>query len=430
MLPHLDAELRRRRAGEVASLTHATLHACWRDLIKVFPTSAGTVRTLERYLTTEGMIAAGGTEAGAISALMMLSEEYADHLREVRGCAASTVSHHRYTSGCLLNHLEAKKISLDSIQPSDVETYINQTGKRLSRASLPHDIAAVRGFLRFLATDGRVPAGLDRQIDTPRLYRLEQLPRALPWDTVTALLRSIDTTSAMGLRDYAMFLLIATYGLRASEVVAISLDDIGWRQGILRINQRKTSSPLELPLTNEVLSALVKHLKRTPSPGPYRRAFLRMRAPVGVLKPTAVHDAFESLVRKSGLSVPYQGPHCLRHSYAVHLLKNGTPLKTIGDILGHRTAESTSMYLRLATGDLREVALAIPISNSGKGGPAMIGASVFTPVFSSRLAPVFARYVDLKRALGRRFDIPAIRNRRSDRAYRLLTDSNTGAPGE
>ena len=360
MLPHVDADLRRRRARDVGSLTHTTLHACWRDLIKVFPNHAGTVRTLERYLTAAGIIVAGRTEAPARSALMVLSEEYADHLREVCGFAASTVNHHRYASRCFLKHLETNKLSLDSIQPRDVETYINQTGKRLSRGSLQHDIAAVRGFLRFLATDGRAPTGLDRQIDTPRLYRLEQLPRSLPWDLVTALLRSIDTTSAMGLRDYAMFLLIATYGLRASEVVAISLDDIRWRQGILRIHQRKTSSPLELPLTNEVLSALVKHLKRTPPPAPYRRVFLRMRAPIGVLKPTAVTEAFQALVRKSGLSIPYQGPHCLRHSYAVHLMKNGTPLKTIGDILGHRTAESTSIYLRLATGDLREVALAVP----------------------------------------------------------------------
>ena len=165
----------------------------------------------------------------------------------------------------------------------------------------------------------RVPAGLDRQIDTPRLYRLEQLPRALPWETVRKLLQSIDRTSPMGLRDYAMFLLIATYGLRASEVVSISLEDIRWRQRSLRIHQRKTSSPLELPLTNEVLSALVKHLKRTPPPAPYRRVFLRMRAPIGTLKPTAVTEAFQALVRKSGLSVPYQGPHCLRHSYVVCL---------------------------------------------------------------------------------------------------------------
>jgi len=238
----------------------------------------------------------------------------------------------------------------------------------LSRASLQHDVGALRGFLRFLVVDGRVPPGLDRQIDTPRLYRLEQLPRALPWETVRALLRSIDTTSAMGLRDYAMFLLIATYGLRASEVVAIGLDDIRWRQGALRIQQRKTSSPLELPLTNEVSAAMVKHLKRTPPQAPHRRVFLRMRAPIGLLKPTAITEAFQSVVRKSGLSIPFQGPHCLRHSMAIHLLKNGTPLKTIGDILGHRTAESTSMYLRLATSDRREVALAVP----GKKQPAKV----------------------------------------------------------
>jgi integrase/recombinase XerD len=360
MLPHVDVDLRRRRARHVASLTPAMLHACWRALIKTFPTNAGTVRSLARYLTTAGMIGADGTGTAERSASVTLSEEYAKHLREVRGFAPSTVGHHQYASQCFLNHLKTKKVPIGSIQPKDVEAYIKQAGKRLCRASLQHDIAALRSFLRFLATDGRTPTGLDRRIDTPRLYRLEQLPRALPWDTVMLLLRSIDTTSDMGLRDYTMFLLIATYGLRASEVVSLSLDDIRWRQGILRIHQRKTSSPLELPLTNEVLAVMVKHLKRTPPPVPYRRVFLRMRAPIGLLKPTAVTEAFQAAARKSGLSIPYQGPHCLRHAYALHLLKNGTPLKTIGDILGHRTAESTSMYLRLATGDLREVSLEVP----------------------------------------------------------------------
>jgi len=306
------------------------------------------------------MIGSDGTGTAERSASVVLSEEYAKHLREVRGFAPSTVGHHRYASQCFLNHLQTKKVPLASIEPKDVEAYIKQAGKRLCRGSLQHDIAALRGFLRFLATDGRAPTGLDRRIDTPRLYRLEQLPRALPWDTVMLLLRSIDTASAMGLRDYTMFLLIATYGLRASEVVSLTLDDIRWRQGILRIHQRKTCSPLELPLTNEVMAVMVKHLKRTPPPAPYRRVFLRMRAPIGLLKPTAVTEAFQAAARKSGLSIPFQGPHCLRHAYALHLLKNGTPLKTIGDILGHRTAESTSMYLRLATGDLREVSLAVP----------------------------------------------------------------------
>jgi site-specific recombinase XerD len=321
---------------------------------------------LERYLIAEGLMLYG--KQAAATRLTSASEQYADYLQGVRGFAVSTVSSHRRTAECFLEHLEESDTPLSCIQNGNIESYLVKAGRRLSRGSVQHEVGALRGFLRFLATDGKAPAGLDQRIDTPRLYRLEQLPRALPWETVRALLRSIDTTSPMGLRDYAMFLLIATYGLRSSEVVAISLDDIRWRQGVLRIDQRKTSTPLELPLTNEILSALVKHLKCTPPSAPYRKVFLRMRAPIGLLKPTAVTEAFQALVRKSGLPIPYQGPHCLRHSYAVFLLKNGTPLKTIGDILGHRTAESTSMYLRLATGDLREVALRIPVRSSRKEG--------------------------------------------------------------
>ena len=367
MLPRVDAKLR-RRVDKVAKLNHPVLHDCWKALMKVYPCGAGTVHTLERYLVASGLIV-DGRKATATPQTSTLSEEYTNHLHEIRGFAPSTVSSHRRTAQCFLQHLEAAGNAVGCIRASNIESYIAKAGTRLSRASLQHDIAALRGFLRFLITDGRAPVGLDRQIDTPRLYRLEQLPRALPWETVRTLLQSVDTATPMGLRDYAMFLLIATYGLRASEVVAISLDDIHWRQGILRIHLRKTSSPLELPLTNEVLSALVKHLKRTPPPSPFRRIFLRMRAPMGVLKPTAVTEAFQALARKSRLSIPYQGAHCLRHSYAVHLLKSGTPLKTIGDILGHRTAESTSVYLRLSTGDLREVALEIPGGDKRKEGP-------------------------------------------------------------
>src|SRR5260370_14001486 len=171
-LPHVEADLRRRRVRDVANLTPATLHSRWRRLIKIFPTNAGTVRSLERYLVTTGVIAAGGTEPAGMPTLRILSEEYANHLREVRGFAASTVCHHRYASARFLNNLKTTKIPLGSIQPKDVKSYVNQTGKRLSRASLQHDIAALRGFLRFLATDGRIPTGLDRWIDTPRLYRL------------------------------------------------------------------------------------------------------------------------------------------------------------------------------------------------------------------------------------------------------------------
>jgi site-specific recombinase XerD len=361
-LLRVDADLRKRRVKGFVDLTHSVLHDYWKTLSKTYPGHAQTLRALERYLIAHGLITRERT-ATANSPASILIEEYGNYLCEVRGFASSTVSDHRYIARCFLQHLEEKGIPLNKIQASHLESYVATVGKRLSRASLRQYIGALRGFLRFLAMSSRVPVDLGGQIDTPRVYWFEQLPRALPWETVRALLRSIDRTSAKGVRDYAMFLLIATYGLRTREVVAITLDDIRWRQGSLRIYQSKTSSSLELPLTNEVSSAIVKHLKRTPPPPPHRRIFLRMRAPMGVLKRTAVGVAFQSLVRKSGLPISFQGPHCMRHSLAVHLLKSGTPLKTIGDVLGHRSAMSTSPYLRLATADLREVALSVPSKN-------------------------------------------------------------------
>ena len=358
-LPHVDTELRRRRIKKIPHLTLAVLHDCWRSFLKKCPNRAATVSALEWYLAANDLIVPG-RPARTTSIVSILIEQYTNFLSEVRGLAASTISLHRRTARCFLQHLDEEGVRLKTIQAAQIESYVSKAGKRLSRVRLQHEISELRVLLRFLATDGRAPDGLASQIDMPRVYRFEKLPRSLPWETVRTLLRSIDRSSAKGLRDYAMFLLMATYGLRCNEVVAITLDDIRWRQGRLRIHQSKTSSSLELPLTNEVSCALVKHLKRTPPPFPYRRIFLRMHAPIGILKPHAVNHALLSLVQKSGLRIPFHNPHCLRHTLAVHLLQKGIPLKTIGDIFGHRSPASTSTYLRLATEDLREVSLPVP----------------------------------------------------------------------
>lgn len=143
----------------------------------------------------------------------------------------------------------------------------------------------------------------------------------------------------------------------------------------LRIPQRKTRNALWLPLTDEVGTVLLDYLrhgraalavrrKRVPYQGnaahSYRELFLRHRTPIGVLKPTAITEAFQAWSKRSGLAIPFQGVHCLRHSYAVYLLRSGLSLKTIGDLLGHRNFESTCVYLRLAVDDLREVTLDLP----------------------------------------------------------------------
>lgn len=359
MFPHIDKDLRRRRIEHVTRLTHSTLRLCWRVLIRRFAAKAGTVRVLERYLETRGLLN-GDDKTAPRSEIDVLMTAYSDYLQQIRGCARETIRDHVRAAKYFLSYLGKRSCRLQAITSGDLEEYIKKARKRRSRRGLQSEVSALRSFLRFLAVKGKTPAGLDSQIDTPRVYRLEQLPRSLPWETVRAFLQSIDRTTDKGLRDYTMFLLIATYGLRVSETVALTLEDIRWRSNQIRIFQRKTSATLELPLTNEVATALFKYLKQVPPRPPYRQIFFRMTAPIGPLNPTAVTSAFRAWSRRSGLDIPFQGAHCIRHSYAANLLKNGTSLKTIGDILGHRCAESTVVYLRLATDDLRDVALPVP----------------------------------------------------------------------
>ena len=354
----VERALHEQNIRTLGEITREQMRACnpaysgsSRDLL-------ATVRSLGRYLDARGLLPPRDP-LGRIETLLAC---YASHLRDVRGLTRSTVAGHDRTAREFLEHLgyEEDASRLSTLCPIDVESFVRASGERLSRATLQHVVAQLRAFLRFLATQRETRTGLDVEIDTPRLYRGEKLPRSLSWEIVRGFLASIDRRSPRGMRDYAIFLLIVTYGLRASEIVSLTLDDVDWRAAQIVVPQRKTKGPLLLPLTDEVGDCMIQYLRRARPSLPYRELFLRARAPAGVLKPTAVTEAFQIWSKHSGLEIPFQGAHCLRHSYAVHLLREGTSLKVIGDILGHRSAESTCVYLRLAVEDLRGVALSLP----------------------------------------------------------------------
>jgi len=352
--------LKHRGLQCVEDVSEHDLQACYQWFRQEFPKEEGGVRTLARFLRGEALLQS--SPVSAPSRKDVLLEGFMAHLRDDRGYAPSTVKRQAVIVSEFLDCLKFEEAHdrLAVLKIADIEDFIRHMGKRMGRVALQKITSTLRNFLRFLAANGGVPIGLESQIDTPRVYRQEKLPRALPWKRGQAFLRSIDRNTAMGKRDYAMFSLIATYGLRACDIVALKLDSIKWRQERIEVCQAKTGNPLELPLTDEVGSAIYDYLKAVPRYGNYREVFLRIRAPGGILKPTAVIEAFQGWSRRSGLDIPYKGTHCLRHSYALYLFRRGLPLKTIGDLLGHRTPESTGVYIRLTTEDLREVALNVP----------------------------------------------------------------------
>ena len=289
-------------------------------------------------------------------------DAYRRYLTEVKGLAPMTIKQHCWRASEFLEYAcqQNKAFRIVDLTRAQVETFITSVSPRFQRGTLQHVVAQIRGFLRFLAMIGVVREDLGSQIDTPRVYRLEKLPRAIGWDTVCAFLESIDRTNVRGLRDYAMFLLITTYGLRACDIASLQLDDINWRGSEIRIKQTKTGHPHKLPLMDPVAEALLEYLRDGRPSSYHREVFLTLRAPTRPMSSIAVGHVYRARVMLSDLDIPFVGLHSLRHSYAVNLLRQGESLKSIGDVLGHRSNESTCVYLRLSVDDLREVGLQLP----------------------------------------------------------------------
>ncbi len=359
-LPDLDQVFQQQGWGELHDLTRQALRSCRPAHSQANRNLAAAVHALERYLEERALLS-----QPTLTSPSRREQQLADYrtfLEEVRGLTPSTVRAHLRTVSRLLAQIrfEESPTALQALTAHDIEVFLKSLGDQHSRASLQHTIAHIRGFLRFGTLTGGLCPAIDWHVDTPRVFRLEQLPRAWPWDGVCTFLDAIDRTTSMGVRDYAIFFLIATYGLRACDILALTLDDFRWRQGELRVAQRKTGHPLVLPLTDAAGEAVLHYLRDGRPQIASRQLFLRVRAPMGPLKSTAINDAFEACYKRSGLTLPTTGVHGLRHSYALHLLRQGTSLKTIGDLLGHRSPESTCVYLRLDVEDLRQVALELP----------------------------------------------------------------------
>lgn len=254
----IDDAVRHQGCVKLDELTRDVLQACLPACSQDDADLNAAVRTLERFLDQRNVLPPPAPPTRS----QLLVRTYGTFLKQNRGLAGTTVTHHMRTAAEILEHLSYETIParLTQIDAADLETFVCMIAPRFSRESLQHEVAHLRSLMRFLAAEQLVTPGLDTQLDTPRLYRRERLPRALPWETVQAFLRAIDRKTSLGRRDYAIFLLIATYGLRACEIVGLTLDDIDWRENTLRIPQRKTRSPLLLPLVNSVGNALVDYL--------------------------------------------------------------------------------------------------------------------------------------------------------------------------
>ena len=262
-----------------------------------------------------------------------LQREYDEYLHEVRGVSVSTRVHHLGTVADFLT----RKMScpaLSSLTQRHIQKYVNLRARALSRHSVQHVVAHLRAFFRYCFERGYLTCRLDTQIDTPRIYRDELPPRALPWPTVEKLLGSIQRPGKMGWRDHCLLHLIAHYGLRPSEVVTLRLDSIDWTNAVLRVKQHKNGAELLLPLappTVEILRDYLTH-DRNQHGTAHPELFLRAKAPRGPLMRTAATDIFDKRMREAKLDRRNYSVYSLRHAFAMRLLTHGVGIKLIGDL--------------------------------------------------------------------------------------------------
>ncbi len=355
-----------RRVFETHGSIALDTHFSDADLVRMFKNRvrpkqfSGARKTFARFLRDRGQWDATPLRCRHSG----LIDQFERHLIEMRGLASTTTAAHLRIVRQFLNGYCRATRELNDLTIRDVERFIAKKSRRLGRGGLQAAVGSLRIFLRYCHDRKLLASPLD-QIDTPRKFRDERPPRAIPWDLAQALLKSISRRTRMGCRDHAMLYLMAHYGLRTGEVCDLKLKDVDLVRRVLRVTQAKTRQILTLPLTEQAASILERYLAfgRPRTTLPF--VFLSILAPLRPVFRSAVAAIFQRRVKDAGIPLAEFSPYCLRHGFAMRLLGRGVGIKAIGDLLGHRSLDSTSAYLRINTEAMRDVALPVPRASAG-----------------------------------------------------------------
>lgn len=293
-------------------------------------------------------------------------DDYRAWLVDMRGLAPLSVRDHTRAAGAFLRWVEQLSSGEDALRHlsvADIDAYLAGRAVALKRVSRKTLGCLLRSFMRHLHRLHLTAIDLAPLVGSARVYEHERPPRGLKDDDVQRVLTATRLDrKPVGLRDYAMLVLLSTYGMRASEVVQLRLEDLDWRHDRLRIRHSKSGPVTDLPLLRPAGEAILTYLRRGRPRTSSREVFVRAKAPQG--RPLRGDDLYQVVarrLRRAQVEVEGKhGPHAFRHGRAIALLRTGVSLKSIGDILGHRRPSSTQAYLRLQTEDLRDVALPVP----------------------------------------------------------------------
>lgn len=282
-------------------------------------------------------------------------EAYLTWMRQERGLSPATIRGRNWCTTDFLRWCGKTGRDLASLRPQDVDAYFAAFEDRWSRISTASMATRLRAFLRYAASTGVCSRQLPETILSPRVYRLESLPYALSWEDVRKLLASTASANSRDVRDRAILMLLAVYGMRRGEVAALRLDQIDWARRRLCVPRLKRRQPQIYPLQRTVAEALAHYVDLVRPNVPHPEVFIRLQAPHRPIGDGAIYHVVGERLRALDIKAAHLGPHALRHSCAARLLADRLTLKEIGDHLGHRSTAATSIYTKVDLPALREV---------------------------------------------------------------------------
>ncbi len=296
-----------------------------------------------------------------VTPVQRLLDEYELYLRQERVLAPPTrVNYLQFNRRFLMDRFGRGRVRLPLLCAADVVWFVQRQAVHLSPKVAKLVTTALRSFLQYARYRGYITIDLAAAVPAVANWSMASIPRSIAPDHVRRVLARCNRQTAVGRRDYAILLLLARLGLRAGEIARLALEDIDWEAGCLNV-RGKGGHRAALPLPAEVGEAIADYLRGGRPASTSRFVFLRAKAPIrGFQGPTAVLSVVRHALAQAGIDTPRKGAHQFRHALACEMLRQGASLPDIGQILRHRSPQTTAIYAKVDLASLRPLALPWP----------------------------------------------------------------------
>ena len=333
--------------------------------VRVHNGDAAALRQFLGFLRQHDVIPAEKVARCRLTPVEQAARAFEHYLRDERALADATcVNYVPFVRGFLTDRFGRGPVALSRLCAGDVVRFVQRQAPRLHLKRAKLLTSALRSFLRYARYRGVVTLDLAAAVPVVANWSMPSIPRAIGADHVRQLLASIDRCTATGRRDYAIVLLLARLGLRSGEVAFLELDDLDWNAAQVSV-RGKGGQRTALPLPAEVGAAIAAYLRHGRPRSSSRRVFLRSKAPVrGFLHQSAIGSMIRHALQRADIQAPTTGAHQFRHALATQMLRSGASLTEIGEVLRHRSPQTTMIYAKVDLTALR--ALALPWPGGGR----------------------------------------------------------------